>query len=241
MAAALFLCSCSPQCLFVHTLKLKMPELPAVWEGMPPVSYSVHWVDEDGEQQAALIAENDEMTITLERGRYQAVFAYPVCFGRKLRPAAALYPFDLEGTGGKLPSNKPDTLKMSYPSGYAAEVIRCIEHAGSNPWAYPVEKLPSAWEGGSCDPWSLSPWKAAQALIIGNFRKSLFPEPNVRVLLPQDRFWWADTPFCCFDPAGSGQTALLHEGISIFLCEGIRLIVCIDKGKATMQRVVSPE
>lgn len=200
------------------------------------MSYALQWIDEHGETQNAIMDKDDELSISVARGRPLAVVAYPVCLGQRFRPAAGLYPFDLEDTGGKLPSGEPDMLEMSFASGYAAEAALCIEKAGRNPWAFPVEKLPSAWKDGASDPWSLPPWKCAQALIDGTFRKSLFRGSAIQVALPSDCLWWAESPFCGFVESGSGQTALLHEGISIFFCAGNKLVVCVDKGKTTMQR-----
>jgi len=227
---------CSFECLFVHTLTLELPVLPASWEGMPRLSYSVRWVDDRGEEQVLPAEGSGQITIRVARGRPQAILAYPFSRGIALRPAAALYPFGLEVGGEKLPSPEADTLKMEFSSGYTAEVVRIMEKAGTNPWAYPVERLSSAWEDGVCDPWSLPPWKAARALMDGNFRKSLFSRRVVGVLLPPDCRWWAETPFCRFENAEGGQKALLNEGVSVFLSEDDKLIVSVDGEKIAMRR-----
>jgi hypothetical protein len=117
-----------------------------------------------------------------------------------------------------------------------AEAIRCIEKAGFDPWVYPVEKLPSAWENGGSDPWAVPPNKVAQALIDGTFRKSFFSEPSLAIPLPSDCRWWAESPFCRVDESETGQTAVLDEGISVFYSKGTKLVVSVEKGKATTQR-----
>ena len=228
--------ACSLECLFTHTLTLELPILPASWEGMPRLSYSLRWIDDRGEEQVSAAEGSGHITIRVARGRPQAIQAYPFCLGLPLRPAAALYPFDLEAGGGRLPSPEADTLKMGFSSGYEAEVIRSMEKAGTDPWAYPVENLDSAWEDGACDPWSLPPWKAAQALMEGTFRKSLFNKRAVGVLLPSDCRWWAETPFCHFENGEGGRKALLVEGLSIFLSERSKLIVSVDGGRIVMRR-----
>jgi len=237
ITAVLVLSCCSLECIFVHTLKLELPTLPGDWIGIPRLSYSIRWIDGRGKEQSTVIGAENVTTIDVERGRHQVVVAYPIFSGTTLCPAAGLYPFDLEGTrGGKLPSGEADTLKLSFESGYVAETIRCIEKGGYNPWVYPVEKLPTAWEKGVSDPWAVSPNRVAQALIDGTFRKSYFSRPTFPVLLPPDCLWWAESPFCHIETGENGQTAVLDEGIYVFYSNGAKLVVSIETEKVTMKR-----
>ena len=142
-----------------------------------------------------------------------------------MRPAAALYPF----RSGRYRRRKTSFARIRYADnelsiqGYAAEVIRSIEGAGSNPWVLPGGKTVFRLGRLCLRPLVASSLEGCPGPHRWYVQEKSFPqEPAQRVLLPSDCHWWAETPFCRFDSAGEGggQTALLYEGISIFPLRG---------------------
>lgn len=234
--------SCGFDCLFVHTVIVEMPERPDTWSGMGALSYALSWKDETGAERLAFAGEGEALVLRLRRGDPQAILALPSQGQMTFLPAGALYPFDLEPSGGELPSAAPDRLKISFESGYAAATARLIESCGYDPWVYPLEKLKSVNEAKRRDPWALPPGKAAGLLVEGAFRISLFPAPAGSFLLPGDARWWPESPFCRIDSVegkgDGGQKACLSEGIHLFFSGEEKLVVKVEDREAFLQRVV---
>ncbi|MDP2791375.1 MAG: hypothetical protein Q8O15_06405 [Rectinemataceae bacterium] len=193
-------------------------------------------------ERSAVVTEGDALLITLKRGARQAVLAVPRCGGMVFRAAGALYPFDLDDIPrAGLPSANPDTMRLTFDSGYPAETARCIEAGGFDPWAYPLEKLVSIKETRGRDPWSLPPWKAARSLLEGSFRLSAFPSAAYTLQLPPDTRWWPESPLCFIEFDGTKQTVRLSEGLHVFFGKGEKIIAEVSGGKVEVQRTSSLE
>ena len=229
--------SCGLDSLFIHEIILEMPRRPLAWLSLGVLSYELRWIDEEGQERFALVAEDETVSLRLPRGGRAAIRALPLCGEAILDQAGSLYPFDVEEPENDMPSKKPDRMKLSFQSGYAVAVADALEAAGRDPWAYPIEKLAAIPEGIGRDPWTLPAWKTAQALIDGNFRLSLFPKPATEVRLPGDAEWWPESPYCLIERGDKGSVVTLPEGIHGFFSPSERLIVSVSDGKAIVQRI----
>jgi hypothetical protein len=199
--------------------------------------YEISWKDETGRDRVAAVEEGQALSISLKRGARQAILAIPRCGEKEFKPAGALYPFDLEDIPREgLPSPNPDTMKLSFSSGYPSETARLIEAGGYDPWIYPLEKLGSIRDTRGRDPWSLPPWKAARSLLEGSFRISAFPAATNSFPLPADSKWWPESPLCLVDSDGVIQTARLSEGIHVFFGETVKIIAEVSGGEIRVQR-----
>ena len=232
------LVSCSIRCIYIHTICVEMPIRPELWQGLDALVYEIHWKDEEGMDRVASVSEDGALLVNLRRGARQAILAIPRSAGRKFRPAGALYPFDLDDIPGEgVPSRNPDTMRLSFSSGYPSATARCIEADGYDPWVYPLEKLGSIRETRGRDPWALPPWKAARSFLEGSFRISSFPAATNSLVLPTDSPWWPESPLCLLESDGARQTARLSEGIHVFFGKEERLVVKVSKGEIGVQRV----
>ena len=233
--AILFL-SCGLESLSVHTLILENPGRPEVWPGRYGIDYAVLWKDENGSERRAIAESGETLAIRVRRGQAQAILAIPFREGAAFFPAGALYPFDLETGTGVFPSSRPDRLRLDFESGYPAATARFIEKAGYDPWLYPLLKLKFVRDERERDPWGLAPWKAANALIEGSFRMSMFPSGGEAIVLPPGSPWWPESPLCRTEFLEDSQKACLPEGLHLFYGEKEKLAVNIREGKATFQR-----
>lgn len=244
---AFFVClACLSSCdvvqpFFCHSLVVAMPPTPEAWRGMPSLTYEVLWSDEFGETRSAYTGPGDEVRIKVRRGQRQVVIAYPLFRGERLRPAGALYPFDVEALSGRFPSSRPDVLRLGFSSGYSAETALCLEKSGHDPWAYPLERLHHAWEDKGVDPWLVSPARIAEALADGVFRVSLFSLSTESVTLPSDSLWWPESPLAKIESSEYAQTAALAEGVSIFYGMEEALKIRVEGNCVLMQRTTHSE
>lgn len=228
--------SCSLNCFFSHDILLETPERPTAWSGLGSLMYEVSWKDERGTERSVILAEGESLIIRLRRGQRQAILALPRRGAAVFRPAGALYPFDIEEPNSEIPSLKPDLMRLSYPSGYAVAVANQLAEAGHEPWAYPLEKLAMVPGSLGRDPWTLQPWQAAQALLDGNFRTSLFPKPSNALKLPEGELWWPESPTCVLDRNEAGTTAMLPTGIHLFYSDREKLFIAIRGEAVIIQR-----
>ena len=215
-----------------------MPIRPELWLGLEALIYEIRWKDEEGIDRVAAVGEGDALLVSLKRGVRQAILAIPRSADREFRPAGALYPFDLDDIPREgVPSRNPDTMRLSFSSGYPSATARCIEADGYDPWVYPLEKLGSIRETRGRDPWALPPWKAARSFLEGSFRISSFPAATNSLLLPADSQWWPESPLCLLESDGVTQTARLSEGIHVFFGKAERLVVKVSGGEIGVQRM----
>jgi hypothetical protein len=203
---------------------------------MGEISYELRWVDEAGAARSSRATEGETLRLRLKRGARCAVLAEASFDGSLLKPAGALYPYDLEETPGDFPSSLPDTLRMSYESGYAASTAACVEAAGYDPWVFPLEKLESIWSVKHRDLWSVPPRAAARDLLDGTFRINAYRTRLTAISLPGDTFWWPESPMCLAEGAQGEQTASLSEGLWLFYSCGDKLLVEVKGGEVETQR-----
>lgn|GEM_PF-628245 len=229
--------SCGLDCLFIHEIILEMPRRPVAWLGLEALTYELRWNDEEGKERLAMVAEDGMLPIRLRRGGRAAIRALPHCGATILSQAGGLYPFDVKEPENKIPSQKPDRMQLSFPSGYAAAVADALEAAGRDPWVYPIEKLAAIPDSIGRDPWTLPPWKTAQALVEGWFRISLFPKPKKELWLPSDTEWWPESPHCVIERREEGSVVMLPLGIHQFFSDSERLIVNISDEEVVSQRI----
>lgn len=225
LIAALCL-SCSVDKALPQVLVLKAPCVPSVWHGAPIIGYSIEWMDKSGEMLTETIHGDSSIRISVPRGIGQYIVATPLIKGGgAVRPAGFLYPHDL----GYDPNLKNRFFlragQLSYESGYVAMVGRAMSRLGKNPLVYPIEKLRSLYEDRRRDPWSLDPALVAGDIAAGAFRILSFPAQSIEVALPADCHWWPESPFISVFQEGSGQKALVSEGITYFFSEREGLIV----------------
>ena len=233
-----FTASCGFECIIIHTICIETPCRPESWQGLEALIYEISWKDETGRDRVAAVDEGQAFLISLKRGARQAILAIPRCGGMEFKPAGALYPFDLDDIPSEgIPSPNPDTMKLSFGSGYPSATARLIEDGGYDPWVYPLEKLGSIRETKGRDPWSLPPWKAARSLMEGSFRISAFPAATNSFTLPADSKWWPESPLCLVDSEGETRTARLSEGIHVFFGETGKLIAQVSGGEIDMQMI----
>ena len=233
----LVFCSCGLDCFFIHDIILEMPRRPAAWLSLDALTYELRWMDEEGNERLAMVAEDQTLSIRLRRGGREAIRALPRCGSTILSQAGGLYPFDVEEPENEMPSKKPDRMRLNFPSGYAAAVADVLEAAGRDPWIYPIEKLAALPDSIGRDPWTLPPWKAALALLEGNFRISLFPKPTRELLLPSDAEWWPESPHCVIERREKGSVAILPAGIFKFFSDSEWLIVNVSDEEVVSQRI----
>jgi hypothetical protein len=203
---------------------------PSGWVGLPLKGYKVEWIGEYGEEmglwiESGCFEEGEPFEFSPPSLERPMVFAYPVLAdGRMLKPAAVLYPFDLDAQGSGY---------FSYISGYEAEVALVLERAGRNPWAYPLERLGDEIVLKGKDPWDFSPWKTATLLLAGKFRLGSFPAKKYRFNLPMTRRWWHSSPFGELDDEENQSYATLAEGITTFVSADAALWVSCQGGEFT--------
>ena len=211
--------SCGFGNLFEHVLLVEPPALPEVWKGLKIDAYLLEWRDSDGNPRTAQLPPGGGMALGVARGLPQTILAYPLASGCRLKPAGLLYPADCAGDPDALPSQEPTRVRLSYASGYAAEVGRKIEASGLDAAAFPLKRLEASWSDKGKDPWTLQPWKAAKALAEGAFRVTLFPAPSANVRLPEGT-WYPESPFCRLNVVEGGvREALLPKGLCLFYGE----------------------
>ncbi len=231
--------SCDIGLLASQDIMVKAPPRPVVWAGMEPIAYRVEWIDEKGMKRDARLPEGESIELRLRRGCCQAIALtleppYEWC-----KPAGFLYPFDLEPEIGLADTWRDAAGTASFMAGYAAAVAHAILKAGYDPWKWPVEKLADPYVVKDKDPWNLPAWRAAEMLIQGGFRLSLFPEARATFELPDEGPWWPESALC---PApgdqegGPAQALPLSEGFHAFSNGEEFLWVRIAEGEAISLR-----
>jgi len=243
------LSSCSAALIASQDLEIETPARPAVWQGMEGLVYRISWIDEKGTAQEALLAEGERLSIKLARGCNQAILLQPEAPFGWCKPAGFLYPFDLEPNSNLVDTWRRAKGSASFESGYAAAVVLFMERAGYDPWNWPVEKLADPEVFRQKDPWTLPPWTAAERLIQGSFRVSLFPSARTVYILPGEGPWWPESALCptpqtrtqtdtgASAEAGDGEAfIMLPEGLHTFSNGKELLCVRIVSGAVLSQR-----
>ncbi len=222
--------ACSDSAIFVHEITLRTQARPPAWAGLPTLEYSVVWMDNEGVRRVENIREGDELKLRLRRGESCGIAANVSSGSARLRPAGALYPRGLEPGGDSV-------LELDFLSGYVNAIAGCIERSGKVPWTYPLEKLKTELSAKGVDPWAVSPFEAAEALVYGRFRIDRYTHKAEAVLLPQGGSWIPESPFCKIERDDTRQRAFLTEGITVFFDEGKKLIVLLKEGESLFQIV----
>jgi hypothetical protein len=206
---------------------------------MEPMAFRVEWIDEKDVKKNARLSEGGSIELRLRRGCSQAIALNPEPPYEWCRPAGFLYPFDLEPETGIADTWWDAAGTASFTAGYAAAVAQAILKAGYDPWKWPVEKLADPAVVKDKDPWNLPAWRAAEMLIQGGFRLSLFPKARTAFELPDEGPWWPESALC---PApgdlkgGLAQSLLLSEGFHAFSNGKEFLWVKIAEGKVISLR-----
>jgi hypothetical protein len=221
--------SCDFDALFVHKLVLEAPRLPDVWKSLKVDAYRLEWRDSEGKRLIEEIQAGEVFSLSVARGLPQAILAYPLASNYSLRPAGFLYPADCDEDPDALPSGTPARARLSFASGYAAEVAEVLERLGFDAFAFPLNRLEDAWSGKGKDPWTLPSWKTAKALAEGAFRVSLFPAATAQLCLPSGD-WLPESPFCPIRQREDGlREVVLPQGLSIFQGKTGILEIMIDE------------
>lgn len=231
--------SCYPNLVTSQNIQVEAPARPAAWAGMGAIVYRACWMDDTGQRREERVAEGQRLALRLERGYRHAILFRPEAPHDWCRPAGFLYPFDLESCFDFTDAWKSAAGKASFESGYAASVALAMEQAGYDPWNWPVEKLADPAVLKHKDPWTLPPWRAAERLIEGSFRLSLFPTAKTRFELPDDGPWWPESPLCPPAQAQAQEAAAsvrLTEGLHRFSNGKELLCVKIEAGEVLVQR-----
>ena len=201
---------------------------PHAWVGLPLGGYRIEWINGEGEEMELWVEvkhfeEGYPFELEPPSQKRPFVIAYPMLVdGRILRPAALLYPFDLDTSGCGV---------LSYASGYEAEVAQVLESSGRNPWSYPLERLGDDIVQKGKDPWDSAPWNTAMLLLEGKFSLGSFPSKKYRFDMPDSRQWWHSSPFGKIDLEGAKWFANLAEGLTTFVSSNSALWVSCQKGE----------
>jgi hypothetical protein len=235
----ILLLSCAVGLIAEQDVRIEAPLRPAVWAGMGAIVYRAGWVDKKGQGHEEKVAEGQSLTIRLERGYRQAILFQPVAPHDWCKPAGFLYPFDVEPGSDFVDAWWSATGKASFGSGYAAAVALALERAGYHPWNWPVEKLANPGLIKHRDPWTLPPWSAAERLIRGEFRLSLFPSAKTVFELPDEGPWWPESALCpppLAEAEKAAASVMLSEGLHTFSNGKEFLCVKVEAGEIFVQR-----
>ncbi|HTX72979.1 MAG TPA: hypothetical protein VMC79_09165 [Rectinemataceae bacterium] len=225
----------------VHCLHLRLPGIPDSWAVLSPLCFRLSWRGPSGTVQRQSAMPGSTLDLVLPRGRFQALLAEPLCRGRALRPAGALYPLDLDSGSLDVPAGGAETLRLSWLGGYLASVARELEASGLDPAAFNLTRLKTEVERRIADPWSLPATEVARRLAEGSFRADALRDPKLfPVELPGPGPWAAESPFArapALLDAGAGSPGALYgaslpAGISLFLSRDLDLMVFVDEAGA---------
>lgn len=150
-----------------------------------------HWRRAFPELEFLLVAPSGESIpggLRLPKEPNWPVQAVPLARGARLRPAGALWPWDLDG----------QTLVLTWEHGPAAEVFAALVREGVDVTALDGERLleQMAARGGE-DPWVLDLSHLASRLAVGEFRVTdlrALPRRDLQLQLPPGG-WLLDSPF----------------------------------------------
>lgn len=233
LSALLFLSpSCSLPDLSSERLLLSFPEPPPSWAFLGLSSFRLRWRDASGLGREAVVEAGGELEVSVRRGGFQALLAYPEGRGWGLAPAGALYPEGLEASDPYGRGAEPRPLGLSWAGGWLASVCSRLEAGGLEPEGFDLDGL--ARLAGTKDPWVADPVDVALRLSEGRFRSSLVSGPPLfAVALPGPGPWAPESPLAPAPRAAADGTAScfeadLPEGCSLFLGLGESLLVSVD-------------
>lgn len=176
-----------PSAMGVRHVELRMPDAPAGWAGLPGLRFACRYVDPAGQPAQVVAAEGEVVRVAVPVGLAQAILAVPYLSGVALRPAGALYPWDVDASG---------RIALDFEQGYAAAIAALLEDRGLDAWIFALGRIREARQVQQADPWSVDPAVAAARLVAGTFRTDLFTRAKrFRVALPDGGPWVHESPF----------------------------------------------
>jgi hypothetical protein len=246
LSVLLFSSSCALPDLSSERLLLSFPEPPPSWAFLGLSSFRVRWRDASGLGREAVVEAGGKLEVSVRRGGFQALLAYPEGRGRGLAPAGALYPEGLEARDPYGLEAEPRPLGLSWAGGWLASVCSRLEAGGLEPEGFDLGGLARLAEAG--DPWLAEPGAVALRLSEGRFRSSLVSGPTLfTVALPGPGPWAPESPLAPAPRAATGEAAAgeadspfeaeLPEGCHLFVGLGESLLVSVDgKGSSCLVR-----
>ncbi len=213
------------------TREVRLPPLPTAWEavlGRP--RWRLEWLDREGRLRRAELTEARGL-LELDPLRAGAVLAWPywpdaAVLPGEVRPAGAVYPFDLED----------GELCLSWPGGVAAYFFRELSRSGGDGQTLPErfdwsrfralladDSLSAAVRA---DPWLVDwPGVARRTRASGFDRRRLVAggAQTLTLTVPAPGPWMSESPFAVVDDWQAGQTVDLDlpaEGRTYFCPSG---------------------
>jgi hypothetical protein len=200
---------------------LELPELPAAWASLPGTpQWRIEWLNPEGLKERSLAGSGERPEIRLPQAWTSAVIAWP-CWPERgigpgvFRPAGALFPFDVSGSGRA--GEKGGSLVLSWRGGVDAflywELAAAADSgAGEATAGRAAARLPENFnwprfrelfgdEGLNgevrADPW-LADWRGIARKIVqsGFDKRRLVPQAYSEMRIPLPPEVWAGTsPF----------------------------------------------
>jgi hypothetical protein len=222
-----FLSACESE-VFAPSYQVELPQIPEAWRdilGSP--RWLLVWISPAGTKKTLEVEENQSPAIQVLEEWTNPVIAYPFWTTRNIppdimRPAGALFPFDLEG----------DQIRLTWRGGIDATLYLELAAQGSETNRYPYyfnwirfrELLESndINETLRQDPWSAD-WKAIalKTARSGFDRRRIVPLPRTDMLIPVQHkgFWISTSPFAepLYQEAGTDLSLQVCEKIDIHL------------------------
>lgn len=224
-----------------HSLKVFLPSVPESWSSAGEFRFVVEWRDEGGLRREAFASSGSRLDLVLARGSEQAILAWPEFGLRRLKPAGALYPFDLEGFSASVPG-AVDEIRLSWMGGWTAELFECVRKAGGEAGLGNFRRIESRLTERGDDPWELDPRIAAERLMAGSLRADFFGKvERYAIAIPVDGGPWIlesplappPEPTATADAGGDGSSSWrvsLPEGESLVLGGDFDLAASVDSG-----------
>jgi hypothetical protein len=216
-----------PGPLLLEKVRVSLPELPAVWEGLGEPSFTLGWRDAEGRPRSMPARPGASLRLELPRGMEQPLLFSGEAGGIPLLPAGASFP------AARAPGREA-AVALSWEGGWSATVEALLEGAGLAADRYDLGLLGALARERLGDPWLLDPREAARRLAAGSMRLSWLSMPELQpVELPSPGPWFPESALAAAPrplPGGSWE-ALLPPGLSRFVGRGLELLVLRGEGE----------